>query len=278
MKVIGVGDNVCDKYKHTGMMYPGGQALNFAVYARLLGHDSAFLGVLGTDDVAAHILSTLDVIGVEHPRCVQKNGENGYTIVDLKDGERTFLYSNKGGISREQPISFSDDDLQYISGFELLHTSNNSHLDDKLSLLSGTGVPVSYDFSTQWTDEARLKNAKYIQYAFLSCADTPEEKIQNVCKRIADMGCFMIIATRGKQGTLLYNGDSFFVHIPQLVEAIDTLGAGDSFATAFLLQYIPSVGEEESHRINKALQAGADFSAKICMIHGAFGYGKAYNI
>ena len=33
MKVIGIGDNVCDKYIHLNMMFPGGQALNFAVYA-----------------------------------------------------------------------------------------------------------------------------------------------------------------------------------------------------------------------------------------------------
>ena len=32
LKVLGLGDNVCDVYLHTGTMYPGGQAVNFAVY------------------------------------------------------------------------------------------------------------------------------------------------------------------------------------------------------------------------------------------------------
>ena len=36
VKVLGLGDNVCDVYLHTGTMYPGGQAVNFAVYARML--------------------------------------------------------------------------------------------------------------------------------------------------------------------------------------------------------------------------------------------------
>ena len=35
MKVIGIGDNVCDKYIHLNTMFPGGQALNFAVYAKM---------------------------------------------------------------------------------------------------------------------------------------------------------------------------------------------------------------------------------------------------
>ncbi len=34
MKVIGIGDNVCDKYIHLKTMFPGGQALNFSVYAK----------------------------------------------------------------------------------------------------------------------------------------------------------------------------------------------------------------------------------------------------
>ena len=37
MNVIGIGDNVVDKYVHTQTMYPGGNALNFAAYAAMLG-------------------------------------------------------------------------------------------------------------------------------------------------------------------------------------------------------------------------------------------------
>ncbi len=37
MKVLGVGDNVIDRYCHTGMGYPGGNALNFSVYAATAG-------------------------------------------------------------------------------------------------------------------------------------------------------------------------------------------------------------------------------------------------
>ena len=45
LKVLGLGDNVCDVYLHTGTMYPGGQAVNFAVYARMLGAESDFMVV-----------------------------------------------------------------------------------------------------------------------------------------------------------------------------------------------------------------------------------------
>ncbi|EJX54678.1 hypothetical protein [Enterococcus faecium] len=46
MKVLGLGDNVVDKYENLGIMYPGGNSLNFAVFAKKLGHESSFMGVL----------------------------------------------------------------------------------------------------------------------------------------------------------------------------------------------------------------------------------------
>lgn len=45
MKVLGLGDNVVDKYENLGIMYPGGNSLNFAVLQKL-GHESSFMGVL----------------------------------------------------------------------------------------------------------------------------------------------------------------------------------------------------------------------------------------
>ena len=51
MRVIGIGDNVCDKYEHLRLMFPGGQAANFAVYAGMLGAESAYMGVFGRDEV-----------------------------------------------------------------------------------------------------------------------------------------------------------------------------------------------------------------------------------
>lgn len=37
VSIVGFGDNVVDRYEHLGVMYPGGNAANVAVYARWLG-------------------------------------------------------------------------------------------------------------------------------------------------------------------------------------------------------------------------------------------------
>ena len=36
VNALGFGDNVVDRYEHIHTMYPGGNAVNFAVYACLL--------------------------------------------------------------------------------------------------------------------------------------------------------------------------------------------------------------------------------------------------
>lgn len=49
--------------------------------------------------------------------------------------------------------------------------------------------------------------------------------------------------------------------------ALDTLGAGDSFAAAFLLSLL------DTEDIETSMEAGAQFAADTCMINGAFGCG-----
>ncbi|MBS6518240.1 MAG: fructoselysine 6-kinase [Clostridium sp.] len=286
MKVIGIGDNVCDKYIHLNTMFPGGQALNFAVYAKMLGADSSYMGTFGRDAVADHILVTLDELEVKHDHCRQYDGENGYARVTLVDGDRVFLGSNKGGIAKEYPVVLDTDNMEYVKQFSHIHTSNNSYFDSQLPKLAEAGLSVSYDFSGQWTDQEKVAQVvPYIKYAFLSCGSVQEEEAEEICYRIYKAGCPMVIATRGSYGSVLYDGKKFHKQAPKLVEAVDTLGAGDSFATAFLLSYVGNLEKNTEQYpgktnelteifIKEAMAAGAEFAAKTCMVQGAFGHGK----
>ena len=74
MRVIGLGDNVVDMYMHRNVMYPGGNAMNFAVYANLMGVESAYLGVFGSDDAAAHVHDTAQTLGLDMSHCRYEDG------------------------------------------------------------------------------------------------------------------------------------------------------------------------------------------------------------
>ena len=117
MHVIGIGDNVCDLYLHTGMMYPGGQALNFAVNTNAMGLCSHYMGVFGTDEVAAHVKAVLTRRKIPFPMARTYPGENGYVRVELRQGDRVFLGSNKGGVLRDHPLELEAKDLTYLRQF-----------------------------------------------------------------------------------------------------------------------------------------------------------------
>lgn len=276
MKVIGIGDNVCDQYEHLMMMFPGGQAMNFSVYARMYGANSAYMGVFGDDAVAEHVIRTLDEFQIDRSHCRQYHGENGYARVTLDNGDRKFLFSNKGGVGRTYPLRLNASDLDYLRQFDLVHTTNNGHFNSQLPLLRPLGIRVSYDYSGRmWKDRLFLEEtAPYIDYAFLSVADEEYEQALETARILLKEGCSVVVLTRGAAGeTVLWDGHQV-VHQPQAVKAVDTLGAGDSFATVFLLNLIQSGLTEEN--VLSAMIRGEQFAAEICMLNGAYGHGVPF--
>lgn len=81
---------------------------------------------------------------------------------------------------------------------------------------------------------------------------------------------------------MLYDGTDFYTQPPKLVEAVDTLGAGDSFAAAFLLAWLKQKDRAEQDPsirptvLREALEQAAEFSSKTCLVYGAFGEGTAF--
>lgn len=279
VRVLGVGDNVSDQYVHRNMMYPGGQALNVAAFARMQGAHSGFLGVFGSDAPAVHIQETLRELEMDLSRCRRFPGENGAARVTLKDGDRVFLGSNKGGVLRLHPLKLDAEDLEYIRTYHVVHTSNNSYLDGELKKVKETGVLLSYDFSLQWKEEERLELAAgTADIVFLSCSELGDVLAKELLARICRLGCRIAVATRGSRGALIFDGKEYYVQPSKYVEPVDTMGAGDAFASAFLVHLIPAwLGQKDTpqpEQIRAAAAAAACFSSGICLIPGAFGHGR----
>lgn len=282
IRAIGIGDNVCDKYLHLGRMFPGGQALNFAVQCRMAGCESAYIGVCGSDRTAQHIRFVLNELGVDTAHLRSCDGENGYAIVDLKDGERVFVRSNKGGVLRAHPIELSPDDLDYIASFDAAHTSNNSYIDPQLPLLGTLNTFLSYDFSQSWRDAPRARAVcAWVDAGFFSCSDCADDEARDLLTRAYADGCPISVATRGERGALAYDGVRFHEHRPAALRPLDTLGAGDAFAAGFIMTYVerregknfePGSGEQAT-AIRAAFERAGALSAKTCKTYGAFGYG-----
>lgn len=282
IKVIGIGDNVCDKYRHLNMMFPGGQALNFAVYCRQNGNQAAYIGAFGSDEVAEHVIKTLTDMKIDISHARHYQGENGYAVIDLKDGDRVFVMSNKGGVLRVNPLELSEKDISYISQFDLVHTSNNSYIDRELPKLAKLKNLLSYDFSGTWRDVDRTREVcKWIDFGFLSCSESLNNDVRFQIQQMYNWGCKIVVATMGAHGAIVFNGQSYFTIQPEPVDAIDTLGAGDSFAAGFLMSYVENICKKNITKkdpiyeqlMKRALDNAAVLSAKTCMMQGAFGCG-----
>ena len=281
MKVIGVGDNVVDKYNNRGIMYPGGNALNFSVYSKMLGIDSAYLGIFGTDFAGQYVRNVVTDMGLDISHCKNIDGENGFACVDIIDGDRNFIDSNHGGVSRLYPLDLKNEDLDYLCRFDLIHSSINSFGFQKfLRLLNERELVVSFDFSSRFNDENLKELGKYINYAICSCGHISVEDTKELIKKVMGYGYDGILATRGIEGSFFADKGGVYFSPSDRNPAKDTLGAGDSFCTCFLTNYISHINNniplsqrDRDKKIKEDLEKAAHFATKICMLDGAFNHG-----
>ena len=131
-RIIAIGDAVCDKYLSRGKMYPGGQCVNTCAYAHMNNAESAFLGKFGNDEVAECIQAALKNMNVDFSHSRNYEGENGFACVTLNQGDRVFIGSNHGGVAKEYPYDFTQEDFSYIRKFDLIYTNLNAYIYDDI--------------------------------------------------------------------------------------------------------------------------------------------------
>jgi fructoselysine 6-kinase len=268
MKLIGVGDNVVDFYKDRGEIFPGGNALNVAVFSKRNGVErSSYMGIIGDDEAGDLVLNSLEAENIDISRIRRAYGPNWESVVTLnEEGDRVFVGSNKGGVQSQFKLNFTEEDLLFIATHDLMHTSVYSRIEKELPVLSER-VPISFDFSSRRDEEYIRTVCPYLQYAFFSGSDLSKSECIDFMHYIGNLGTPFVGMTRGGDGALfLANGKVFEQSIHE-ANVIDTLGAGDSFIAMFLTQF------HQYHNIREAMRLAAETAAKVCEYYGAFGYG-----
>ena len=164
-KILGIGDNTVDLYVNKGMMFPGGNAVNVAVYSRRCGLESAYLGCLGKDKAGSLIYDSLVSEQVEVSHCRRLEGNNSWSRIIHHGNNRVFDGYNSG--VRNQ-YNLQELDFDYIGTFDLAHSSVYSGLESELGQLDRVIPLISFDFSDS-SDWSYLKSVTpYIDIAFLS--------------------------------------------------------------------------------------------------------------
>lgn len=283
MNVIGFGDNIIDRFVDRRILYPGGNALNFSVFASRLGAVSDYVGVFGTDPLADHLRASLLKEGVGIGRSVAKSGPSGWANVRLEDGERVFGAWNGGGVTTAEPMVLEAGQLEYIAGARLLHSGAYSRTESELPKLVDLPTLVSFDLSSgaEHRDQDYLSSVcPYVDLALVSCADLSEQETRSLMATIAFHGADLVLGTMGTAGSILFDGADY--HRGHSVpvdpdEVKDTMGCGDAYLTAFALELLGAgwtkASPPDSEAIALAFKAGAVYAAQQCLTEGSFGYG-----
>jgi len=247
---------------------PGG-GFNVLAAAVRQGLPAAYAGGYGTGPLADLALAALREAGVEVLGRRAGGQDTGF-VISLVDaaGERTFVTSpgaeaavTAGDLAQ---ITAGPRDAVYLSGYSLAHPASRDALLDWLSRLGGE-VTVFFDPGPLGAGvPARalhrvLRRADWLtcnasEAAGLSgCAD-PATAAAGLGRRLARPGG--VVVRTGLDGCLLSGPDGAVTPVPGFpVRAVDSSGAGDAHAGAFIAALAHGAGPRAAARAANAAAA-----------------------
>ncbi|MDE3761871.1 PfkB family carbohydrate kinase [Sinorhizobium meliloti] len=267
VRILAFGDNVVDCYRGQNLMYPGGNCVNHAVFARRAGAETAYAGAVCDDDAGRLIRNALLGEGVDFTSLRIEPGQTAYCVIETRDGDRVFVGANLG----VSIIAPSPADLARLPDFDAVHTGRSSHVDAWLPRFA-EATRVSYDLATVHDAERIARVAPHCFLIAFSAGGTSREEALALAQSARAAGARWSLVTRGIEGALLAGEAGVFEAPAQPVDAVDTLGAGDTHIANVL------VGLLDNRHPETILREAADAAARTCLTRGAFGYAATMNV
>lgn len=267
--VAGVGDNVVDCYVDAGLMFPGGNTVNVAAFAARFGARAAYFGQVAADRAGETITLGLQAEGVDTSRMRRAEGRTAHCVIAIgPNGDRQFQSSDLG-VSR---FTLTEQDLLALEGFDAAHVGATSGLDEQLEQIAAV-TRLSYDFAVYGDPDRVVRVGPSCFLAIHSGGDLDDDAFEALICRSERSGAEWSLVTRGTKGAVLSDGASRWPGEAVVgASAVDTLGAGDTFAARILVGLLRG---EEPHSL---LAAAAAAAAKTCARLGAFGHGASLDL
>ena len=227
----------------------GGSAANTIIAVNQFGGKSFYSCKVANDPFGHFYLKDLQEAGVD-TNLVTGRLEEGITgkclVMITPDAERTmntFLgITSNFSVEEIDEEALKDSKILYIEGFLIPSESGKEAMLRAKQLAENNGVLTALTFSDPsmvkyfkaglqevvgaGVDMLFCNEEEAMLYTGKETIQEAREELKKVAKRFA--------ITQGKNGALLYDGENFIKVDPFPVKAVDSTGAGDMFAGAFL--------------------------------------------
>ncbi|HJP12659.1 MAG TPA: adenosine kinase [Gammaproteobacteria bacterium] len=226
----------------------GGSACNSVVAASRFGSSAFFSGKVANDEEGVFFVKDLKRAGVDFHQLDPSNGVTGKCLVMVTpDAERT-MNTNLGASLElsyreiDEP-ALANSDWLYIEGYVVTDDKRTAVARDAMTYAKQSGVKTSLSLSDPFVVEVFSDNIKTIigedgidlifcngdearSFTGTHTIEAAAESLKQYAKTFA--------ITRGPDGSLTYDGQDISYNKAVQTNAIDTNGAGDMFAGAFL--------------------------------------------
>lgn len=227
-------------------MLPGGKGSNQAVAIAKLGGNVAFVGAVGDDSAGKQMIDNLEKQNVDTTNIYRSTEEGTGTFVIMLDdkGENTMVGTlGANNTLKKEEVETVIESIDVPVLLLQMETSKES-IDGALSKAKEKGMFIILDPAPAngYFEEA-LSYADCVTpnqqetEKITGIKVTNKEEALEAAKIISEKGAKSVIIKMGSNGNLIYKeGQTTFVEAHK-VKAVDTVGAGDTFAGALALHY-----------------------------------------
>jgi len=221
----------------------GGGATNTARVFASLGHQAAFAGVIGGDDVGIQFKADLRAAGVES--FLQESGDSTgiFCVLITPEGERTIVVA-PGAATRLDASAipqafFSADSTLYLDGFL---AANPETVQTLVSRAKAAGMRIALDVAGFRI--ATKHRGFFLRLIRESCSWTfmnedefialAEAGVDEALQDFSAAAPGIVVVKRAETGAVCVSDGSVLESAVRPIRATDTTGAGDSFEAGFL--------------------------------------------
>ncbi|MCB9361972.1 carbohydrate kinase family protein [Candidatus Woesearchaeota archaeon] len=233
----------------------GGGGTNTAAVFSKLGLKCAFLGKVGDDINGKLIMDRLKMRKIDTSLVAKGKGLSGFSIVlDNMEKDRVIL-SHKGINDSLTPKDIKPFKAKWLFSTSLMGTSYETLL-SLTRKLKKQGVKIAVNPSLYMTKLGIAHLRPLLERTDLLIFNRKEaetltglKEIDSIFAILHQHGPSTILITQGKQGVYASDGKNCLHMSSRKVEAVDTTGAGDTFAATYLGAFIKGKDMETALRL-----------------------------